>query len=153
VQATLQKEIQQIRLESNLQIAQFKHGEVFDKAYEAFVDNSSKGDQATYLRVMRSPNPGEAMVTWFKERETFAKIGTDPDAWLKTELEKRMADPAFQAEVIKRFQTGQGNGATPPTTTVQIPPSLTRATSAAPSVEATEHISDEGIWNYATAKR
>jgi hypothetical protein len=149
MQAALQREIESIRLESNLQIAQFKHGDVFNAAYDAFVNNSYSGDTPTYLRVMRSPNPGEALVKWYQERETLSQIGTDPQAWLQAELDKRMADPAFQAEVIKRVQAG-----TPSTQSqVQLPPSLSRATAAAPAVGAPDDASDAGIWAYATATR
>ncbi len=154
VQAAWQREMANLRLENSLERAQDKYGETFDSAYAAFVEQvhpQGGADQATYLRVMRTPNPGRAMVQWYQERENLAKVGNDPEAWLKAELDKRMSDPAFQAQVIQRVQ----NGAAPssPTTQVQLPPSLSRATSAAPAVGAPADGSEGGIWAYATAKR
>jgi type II secretory pathway pseudopilin PulG len=150
LQQALQKEVANIRLESNLQIAQFRHQDVFDKAYEAFVENSYAGDQATYLSVMRSPNPGEAIVRWYTNRETLNRVGPDPEAFIQAEIERRMTDPAFQAEVIKRYQAQ--NGSSPSNQQVRLPPSLSRVSSAAPAAEGELDTSDAAMYAFATKR-
>lgn len=82
--------------------------------------------QALHSEIMAGGNPYSNLVKWHERQQTLATVGNDPQAWLNAELEKRMADPAFQAQVIERARAGavqNGNRQQPVTS---IPPSLSK---------------------------
>lgn len=89
------------------------------------------------------------IVAWHKQQQTFAKVGNDPDAWLQAELEKRMADPNFQAQVIERARSGAsavpGRTAAPITS---LPPSLSRMPGGA-NAAADNDTSDAALFSNA----
>lgn len=151
IQSNFESRLQALQLEQSLKFASFAHKDVFSEAYSAFVDHAHKTrDQATYQRVMSSPDPGEALVNWFKERKTLAELGgTDVNAWLEKKREEWLKDPAVQAKVIEAFKAT----AQPSNNLTQLPPSLSRATAAAPSREDATGADGGSLYSYATAKR
>ena len=109
--------------------------------------------QALYSEIMAGGNPYINLVTWHQRQQTLATVGNDPQAWLNAELEKRMADPAFQAQVIERARGGavqNGNRSQQPVTS--IPPSLSRIP-AGGNLAATEQESDVGLFASTTSGR
>lgn len=154
LQSTFEQRLRERDLQHSLQFARFAHKDTFDRAYEAFVDYAHRTrDQATYQRVMQSADPGEALVQWHKEQELHRELGgTDLKSFLAKREEELLKDPAFQAKVIEAFKATQQ--AQPSSAVTNLPPSLSRATSAAPNFDpGDDDVSGEGLYRYATAKR
>lgn len=133
-----ERQRQEDRLENNLQVAQLRHGEVFDTAYQAFLQAAER-DRAFGQNMVRSANPGEAIVQWHRREQTLARVGSDPDAYEKSVLEKALENPEFLSRAMEKIKAqasgGQPtpNAASRPNTVTRLPPSLNSATSAASS--------------------
>lgn len=155
---TFEQRLATMQLETNLQIAEVRHGETFTKAWDAFLGAVGTGQNpALYHQIMRSADPGGEMVKWFKREQVVREIGEDPTAY-RTKLENDLLnDPAFMAKVLEkaRGQAGgasQQNGSRPNTVTRL--PSLNRQTSAAPAQEADDgDDSEEAIFSAARDSR
>ena len=91
----------------------------------------------------------QAMVEWHKSHLTQQKVGSDPDAFFARTLEERLtSDPAFAASLVEKL-TGQARQAQPAQNgkpLLNLPPSLSRATSAAPAVGNLGDTSDAAIF-------
>lgn len=103
-------------------------------------------------RLGASMDPIGDTVRWYRQQEALKRVGDDPDKFIESEMEKRMSDPAFQAEFIKRIQSGAAAnvnakaGQQPPVT---LPPSLTRLPGGANQAADTD-VSSEALFNFAT---
>ena len=121
------------------------------QAIREAIDRGEIDRAGVEAQLERSRDPVGDIMRWHQTntaRTNMQRIGNDPDKWLESELEKRMADPAFQAKVIERARTGAGTGQ-PQQPVIQIPPSLSRIpTGANAAVEA--DISNEGLFAMAT---
>src|SRR4029079_17757439 len=133
--------------------AHYKHGDVFQKAYDAFSDYVSQSrDQAAYQRVMNSADPGEELVKWHREGELHRELGgKDLASFLETKKQEWMKDPQFQAAVIETFKANQQPTAAP-SNNINLPPSLSKAAAARSAHDDGGH-SGKDIYAYATAKR
>lgn len=106
--------------------------------------------QHLHSEIMAGGNPYSNLVKWHERQQTLATVGNDPQAWLQAELEKRMADPAFQAQVIERARGGvvqNGNRSQQPVTS--IPPSLSRIPSGG-NQAIDNDVSDAALFSHAT---
>jgi hypothetical protein len=149
IQGQFEGKLKEIQLQHSLQFARFAHKEVFDKAYEEFVDYAHKTrDQATYQRIMQSGDPGEALVTWYKDQQLHKELGgSDLNSFLEKQREEWLKDPAVQAKVIEAFKATQQQAQ--PSNITNLPPSLSRATAAAPSHNENSDWSQEAIFKHA----
>jgi hypothetical protein len=149
IQSGFEGRLKELQLQHSLQFARFAHKEVFDQAYEEFVDYAHKTrDQATYQRVMQSSDPGEALVSWYKDQQLHKELGgSDLNSFLAKQREEWLKDPAVQAQVIEAFKATQQQ--TQPSNITNLPPSLSRATSAAPSHNENSEWSQESIFKSA----
>ena len=142
LEAKFTNDLRTVQLENNLQLNRLQHGPVFDEAYQAFMQ-AAQGDPGFARLIVNSPNPGGAMVNWYKRAVTLARVGDDPEAFINAEIERRLSDPQFLGTALERARavaSGQPlNGATPPrpSNVTQIPPSLARIPSGAPTEVAT----------------
>lgn len=72
-------------------------------------------------------NPFDNLVKWHQQQTALARVGSDPDAWLNAEIEKRLSDPAEQAKILDRIRNGAASiQATQLRPLTQLPPSLSR---------------------------
>ena len=130
-------------------VASAVHGQdKVDQAEAAFLKARDEGslDPADYERVVGSPNRFDAAVQWHKRQAVLSSVGDDPAAWFEKQLEARMADPKFQAALLERVR---GSAAGKPSV-VKLPPSLSKATAAAPSGgEPVGDMSDASLFAYA----
>lgn len=135
VESSVQQQLAELRLQNSVDMARFKHGELFDAALKE-AQAAAEVDPSLNQRIFASRNVGEAIVQWYREQKTLKEIGGDPEAYVQRRLEEKLKDP----EVIKRIlddarlqaQTPAPGGQRPPTQ-IQLPPSLGRITSAAPN--------------------
>jgi hypothetical protein len=148
IQSGFEGRLREIQLQHSLQFARLAHKETFDQAYESFVDYAHRTrDQATYQRVMQSSDPGEALVQWYKDQQLHKELGgSDLNSFLAKQREEWLKDPAVQAQVIEAFKATQQ---AQPSNITNLPPSLSRATSAAPSHGENGDWSQESIFQHA----
>lgn len=139
IQTQLQTAIQQLAKETAI----VRHTEaVVTEAEQAFMRAMQDRtlDPADFNRVVSSQNRYSAAVEWYKRSQTLQKVGNDPDAWLEAEMERRLADPEYQAKVMERIR-GTAQQQRPVT---QLPPSLNKTTRAGTHPDG-EDESDAGL--------
>lgn len=130
----LQTDIRNERFTRSLELAHVRHGDIFDKAYAASnaLDPNNPDHLETGRRIFNSPNPGEAMVAWYKRNETLREVGDDPSKYRERiaaeTREALMKDPEFRKSLIDglRAEASQGSDGKP-NTTVRLPRSLNGA--------------------------
>lgn len=139
IEGQFASKLQTIQLENNLQLTRLQHGEVFDSAYQAFMQ-AAQGDPGFARLIVNSPNPGSSMVNWYRRAVTLSRVGDDPDKFIEAEISRRLSDPAFLSravEAARAHASGQPPqpGAAPgrPNNVTQIPPSLSRVPSGSPT--------------------
>lgn len=123
-------------------------------AYQAFTQLQNTNPHAYQVAASSifSAHPlqqAQAMVEWHKSHLTQQRVGSDPDAFFTRTLEERLAsDPAFAASLVEKL-TGQARQAQPAQNgkpLLNLPPSLSRATSAAPAAGSLGDTSDAAIF-------
>jgi hypothetical protein len=148
IQQSFEGRLRELQLQHSLQFARFAHKETFDAAYEEFVDYAHRTrDQATYQRVMQSSDPGEALVSWYKDQQLHKELGgSDLNSFLAKQREEWLKDPAVQAQVIEAFKATQQSQ---PSNLTNLPPSLSRVASASPNHNENSDWSQESIFKHA----
>ena len=103
VQGQVQGVKAELRLENSLARANDRHGgEKFQAAFAAFHDATQAGDRASYMRVMNSPDPGEAMVAWHQERQTMTEIGEGGIEAFKQKIrDELIKDPEVHKAILE----------------------------------------------------
>jgi len=132
-------EINQLREYYSQRDAIREHGaEKVQAAYDALAKGINARDPeviAVYQRAMSSIDPYGDIMKWHKKQTIFSTIGDDPEAFVERQIEERLKDPTYQAKVLERIR---GSAQARPSTITPLPPSLNRATSAAPPGEEDE---------------
>lgn len=126
--------VQNQRVESSMAIAHAFHKDTFEKAFDAMkgLNPNNPDDLAAGRRIVNSPNPGEALVGWYKDRTARAVVGNDIEAYnerIRTETrEALMKDPEFKKQLIAelRGDAARGDDGKPRTIT-RVPRSLNGA--------------------------
>lgn len=125
----------------SMRMAIKEHGqEAVQTAYEALGKALHSGDPAAgaeYERIKKMDDPYEGIVQWHKRNQTLQRFGNDPDAAIEAELEKRLADPAYQAKFLERIQSSAAANTNRSDPLVKLPPSLSRIPSGG-------NVSDDG---------
>lgn len=112
-------------------------------------------------RIWQQPHPYGALVQWFSNQSALKEIGSDPAAYRTKLLTDAMKDPEHRKAVMAAIEaeargaSPAGAAATRPTNVTRLPPSLTRAASAAPVNSAgggDEAISDRDLYRFAAGK-
>jgi hypothetical protein len=153
VQDSMRREFQQQqahdRLNMNLEMTHMRHGEKFEKAYEALLMQAQRGDRAIVNHFVTQPNPGEAIMRWFTQNEVMREVGQDIPAFRQKTREELLKDPEFLAQAVeasRRFATG---GSQPQNTVVKLPPSLSKATGTSEVSNTHTDGSEAALFNYA----
>jgi hypothetical protein len=123
-----------LRVGNSMAVAHVQHKDTFEKAYAALQElkPDNPDDFAAGRRIVTSPNPGEALVGWYKDRTARAEVGNDLEAYkerLRTETrEALMKDPEFKKQLIAelRGDAARGDDGKPRTIT-RVPRSLNGA--------------------------
>lgn len=148
----VKQEIGQLREFYSQRDAIRDHGpEKVKAAYDWIAQGMQSRDPARmtiYNRAMVSYDPYGEIIREHQKQTLFEQIGSDPIAYTKKQaLELAKNDPEFQKELINSVR---GSAQTRPGTT-QIPPSLTRVSSAPPPNGGDDDdSSDAGMFRYAT---
>jgi hypothetical protein len=153
--APVQSEVQQIRnelrLEFSRELAIIKHGEAVVSEAEASVAKAMQAGnpemQALAVRMRNSSNPVAVAIQWHQQNKLLETTGGNLDTYKEKVLAEAMKDPKFQARVLEATRT-QAAGRP---SSIQIPPSLNRATGSGVSsddVDATD-MSDRSLFKNA----
>jgi hypothetical protein len=137
------------RLNMNLEMTHMRHGEKFEKAYEAVLMQAQRGDQRLVAHFTSQPNPGEAMVRWYTQNEVMREVGNDIPAFRQKTRDELLKDPEFLAQAFeahRRFATG---GSQPQNTVVRLPPSLSKATGTSEVSDTRTDGSEAALFAYA----
>jgi len=147
---TFQQQQATDRLNNNLEMAHMRHGDKFEKAYEALLIQAQRGDSQIVRHFVSQPNPGEAIMRWYTNNETLREVGGDPAAFRQKTRDDLLKDPEFLAQAVeahRRLATG-GNGQ-PQNTVVKLPPSLSKATGTTEIPQTATDGSEAAIFAYA----
>lgn len=136
----------------SMRMAIKEHGkEVFDAAEQALAQAANTPDGQQFISKLRaSDDPAEDLIKWHKQQQAIARVGSDPDAWLNAEIERRLSDPTEQAKILERIRSGAAsntNRSQAPLTS--LPPSLSRMP-AGGNTPADGDMSDGALFSHAT---
>lgn len=145
----VQQQMQQQREQFSKMLAMQAHGkETVDNAFKAFVEAAQANPGAyagEYQAMMKSEHPYDSLVAWHKRQQTLQTVGSDPNAWLEAELEKRLADPAYQAKVMERIRGTAATTTDRANPVTKLPPSLSRLPAGGNAPGETD-LSDAGLF-------
>lgn len=152
VQQQFTSQLRTMEQNFSFRLAHDRHGELFEQAYGEMIHRAERGDPSVVQAVMRSPDPGAAMVNWFHRELTLARVGGDPDKWFESQLDERLKDQKFSGALLEKMrgqtQQAQTNGGGAPP--VRLPPSLHSMAASAPvRVPDGEMPSDPQLFDYA----
>jgi len=162
IEGAFNHQLRTLQLENNLQLTRLEHGApLFDQAYSAFMQVAPT-DPAFARAIVNGPNPGAAMIDWYRRASTLSQVGDDPEAWFQKRLAQEMQRPEFLAGVSEQARAmavarSQQGGRVPSNVTV-LPPSLSRmpgATSAEMAVSGVDGdpMSNENLFTSSLPQR
>jgi hypothetical protein len=129
--STVSSELRNQAVATSFELAHIKHSEAFPRAMEAIgkLNPQDPDARAVVQRIYASPNPGEALVSWHKRNETFARVGDDPAKFEERIREETrqalLKDPEFRKQLVAELRGEAANGDDGrPRTTTRLPPSL-----------------------------
>ena len=108
---------------------------------------------------MASPDPGAAMMDWWRRERKSGTVGGGPQQIgpEQADCASRLKDEKFKGALVEHIRTGgvpqppaaqQGNGQTAPRADYQVPPSLSRVPGSAASGSGGD-MSDASLFAYA----
>jgi len=152
----IQQQLQASNLRTSKMLAVQAHGrDTVQEAFQALGEALQTTPQARfeYQQIMASDHPYDEMVAWHRKHQAMSRVGTDPDAWLEAEIQKRIADPAFQAKVLETARgSASANGQSQQQPLTSVPPSLSRIPTGG-NVVTDADLSSEGLFRHAMAGR
>jgi hypothetical protein len=146
-QQTVDQRFREQEANFSLRLAHMQHGEKFEAAYQALLDQSANGDKTAAQQVANSPDPGRTLMNWYQREQVIAQVGTNPEEYVQKKLEEALSDPEFLAKALER---ARGVASTQPTQ-VKLPPSLNKAASAQRS-DDTSDMSDRALYQHSIGR-
>jgi hypothetical protein len=95
--------------------------------------NDRQLDVMDYEAVVQSPNRYDAVVKWHKKQSALEKYGADPESYFEKTFAEKLKDKAFLEKALEAIR-GVASGPSG-SSVVQLPPSLSQFTGAAPASE------------------
>ncbi len=123
-----------------------------EKAIETAMRERHPDMAALSVQMRQSDDPVGVAMGWYQRDKLLKETGGDLASYKTRTLDDALKDPVFLAkalEAAKAHATGQAPGAKP-STVVQLPPSISRATSAASPHEEAGDMSDRSLFAHAT---
>jgi hypothetical protein len=138
------------RLNMSLAMSHQRHGEKFEKAYEALVLEGQRGNRQIIDQLTRQGNPGEAIVRWYGERELLRETNGDLNAFKAKVREELLKDPEFLKQAAQARSQGAQQQPGRPNNITRLPPSLSRATGTTANVDPNDtDDSERAVFDYA----
>lgn len=124
-----------------------EHGkERVEQAYSALDQAARSGDpqaMAVVNQVKQSMDPYGDIARWYADREA----SLNPDAFFQRKLDEALKDEKFKTELMSKLQPSQETKPAAPV--FRVPPSLNRATTAAPALDDGGDFSNESLFKSA----
>jgi hypothetical protein len=124
-----------------------EHGEErVTQAYSALDQAARSGDPqalAVVNQVKQSMDPYGDIARWYADREA----SLNPDAFFQRKLDEALKDEKFKTELMSKLQPPQETKPAAPV--FRVPPSLNRATTAAPALDDGGDFSNESLFKSA----
>ena len=124
-----------------------EHGEErITQAYSALDQAAKSGDPqalAVVGAVKQSADPYGDIARWYADREA----SLNPDAFFQRRLDEALKDEKFKNELMSKLQPAQETKHAAPV--FRVPPSLNRATTAAPALDDGGDFSNESLFKSA----
>lgn len=143
----VQQEIAQIKEHYSRMYAIKEHGEErITQAYSALDQAAKTGDPqalAVVNQVKQSMDPYGDIARWYADREA----SLNPDAFFQRKLDEALKDEKFKTELMSKLQPAQESK--PAASVFRVPPSLNRATTAAPALDDGGDFSNESLFKSA----
>jgi hypothetical protein len=145
-----------MKLATSRALAVAMHGTQAVSDMEAAIakaEQQNNPDLAALGAQMRaSDDPIGVAMQWHKRASLVERTGGDLDAYVQKQLDEKLKDPAFLAKAMEQARTQAG--AKPPPS-IQIPPSLNKATGSAAQIGAPDDndVSDSGLFRHAMGSR
>jgi hypothetical protein len=134
IESTFNARLTEERLNNNLALAHVRHGDKFEKAYNALLTTAQAGNRQIVPQITSQANPGEAIVRWYSDQETLKEVGSDPAKYKQTLLDEALKNPEFLAKAIEAAKVSAGQ---PKQNTItRLPPSLSRTTGSSSNDDA-----------------
>ena len=153
MQADFDRRLQTAQLDMDLRISHMKHGEVFEKAYEALLKEGQNGNQQLITQLTRNRLPGEAIVNWYRNRELLTETKGDLTGYKEKLKSDLLKDPEFLKAAAEAIRTGgavQGQQSGRPNHITQLPPSLARQAGGSQNTDPIDtDDGDKAVFDYA----
>lgn len=133
----------------SLRLANYKHGDTFQEAWQDMVNRTMNGDDSLRQQVLNSTDPGETLVQLYQREKVMSEVGNDPMSYVNKKLEEALDNPEFLAKALEKAKAQAGSK--PEQNKIALPPSLNKATASASDRDGVD-ASDEGIYNFATGR-
>lgn len=126
------------------------HGAESVAAAKAAIEQAARTPEGQQViqKMMQSRHPFDDLVKWHKQQEAMQRVGSDPDAWLETEMEKRLSDPAYQAKILERIRGTAASNTDRSNPAINLPPSLSGLPSGGNSAGDND-VSDAALFSQA----
>lgn len=124
-----------------------------EKAIEEEMRAGNPELPALSARMRSSDDPIGVAMNWYRNNKLMKETGGDLNSYRQKLQDELLKSPEFLTkaiEAVKAQAGGQGSTPNKSNSIVQLPPSLSRATSAASPHEDTGDMSDRGLFAYAT---
>lgn len=160
MQEAFAQQIAQLRLDSDLNLAEIKHGEVFRTGFKALMDaQNEQPDQQLYFRIMNSPSPGEEIVKWYREQGVLREVGEDPEAYKQRVIQDYLASqgqhgqqPTARQQVAQQAPRNE-DGTFAPRHEVRLPTATGRLSGSPAANQGAEDGSEDAIFDAARPSR
>jgi hypothetical protein len=136
----------------SFRIAHDRNGEEFEQAFNGMLGLAQRGDPAVVQWVMQSPDPGAAVMSWYRDARSRAQLdGRDPETWFNQRLDEQLKDPKIAGAILEKIrahQQGNGQAQQGGPARVDLPPSLQRLPASAPPTAGGD-LSDTSLFDVA----
>lgn len=157
----VQTEIRQMREEFSRNLAEVRHGpEEVQAAYNALDEAIRTGEVDGKLvtsQLQKSRDPYGDIMQWHQRHKVSSEVGNDLNAYRTKTIDEFLSDPANREQIMAKVGVQPNAGpaaAQPARSVVNLPPSLNRATSSAPSaVGGGGEVSGRDIFEQAISRR
>lgn len=152
IEQRVERRLAEQEKEFSLRLAHRQYKDEFDTAYANLV-KEGQINPSVVQSIVGSKDPGEALMSWHRQRTLYEKTGGDLDGYIKKREEELLKDPEFRkrfAETLRTESSQPQSGR--PAPVVQIPPSLSKVSAAAPKGGDDDDMSDAGLFRHATRR-
>lgn len=134
--------------------AMVEHGKENVLEMEKYIEQEQRSNNPQLrmlgVQMQNSDDPVGVAMQWYQRDKLLKETGGDLSSYKNKMLEDALKDPAFLAKAVEAVKAQTGQPGARPQTTVQLPPSINRATSAGSPHEESGDLSDRSLYAFAT---